>query len=140
MAELASAMTLPPAATGAGVATGHRQWQVGHQGDVADGHDPAARIAVGGAVAAELADMQVGGVQAGLLGQLPLRGPVEVFTVFEEPAGQSELAEVGLCGAFDDQDMQSLFTDGQNGQVDRDRAEGHLQPAHSTHSSPSFHP
>lgn len=47
---------------GTGITAGDGQREVGHQRDVAHRHDPPARITIGCTVAAQLMDVEVGGV------------------------------------------------------------------------------
>ena len=101
-----------------GVRAGSGNGQVRRDGQVRDADHAAAGIAVGGAIGRELLQVQRGTVEAGFLGEFAFGGLAQVLAVAQEPPGQGRAALIGLVGPLDDQDVQLVLADRQDGQVD----------------------
>ena len=91
---------------------------LGRDGEVADGHHVAPRVATGVAVGAELREV-LGGVDAGLLAQLADRGLVERFVGMLEAAGQRPRPFVRVGLTPHEQHHQSAVDDAHDHHVDR---------------------
>jgi len=102
---------------GAGLEVG----QVGHDRPPRDGDHPHAGVAVGGAVGPELGQVVGPGVDAGLLGELPAGGHLEVFVDVDEPARKGPRTLERGSAALHEHQLQPVVTDGEDDQVDGDR-------------------
>ncbi len=117
--ELARAQLVdrrPPGTAGIRPGLGHRQ--VRSDREVGDADDATARIAIGSVVDREPFQMQGPAIEAGLLGELPVRRVLQLLAYLQESAGQGIVPLVGRVVPLDDQCVQPVFPDGQDGEVD----------------------
>ncbi len=95
--------------------------RVRQQGGEGHGHDPHAGVATGFAVGPQLLQVQPGHVrQAGLLGQLPAGGRLRRLVREQEAPGERPAARVRLLSPRDEQHVQRVRAQREDGEVDGD--------------------